>query len=118
MECTKGKHWGICRVKEETCGSLGLNQMLSFTIEDYEFHIPLDNIAVYVNQTGTYYCQTQIALLSRTHNAIVLGSAFFTAFTGIFDAENERFGLASSTRTLPGTSLMCIGENCGDFNES
>lgn len=118
MNCTRGEHWGICRVEEQTCGSLGLNQMLSFTIENYEFKVPLDNIAVYANQSGTYYCQMQIALLSRTHNAIVLGGAFFTAFTGMFFSENERLGFASSTRALPGNSLTCIGDDCAEFNES
>lgn len=68
--------------------------MLSFTVEDYEFTIPLDNIAVYVNQSGTFYCQTQIALVARGTNVIVIGAPFFTAFTGMFDAENERIGFA------------------------
>lgn len=25
MNCTKGEHWGVCRVKDQTCESLGLN---------------------------------------------------------------------------------------------
>ena len=112
MNCTKGEHWGICRIPEQTCEALGLNQMLSFTMGDYEYQIPLNNIAVYVNQTNTFYCQTQIALMSRSHNAIVLGSAFYTSFVGIFDSENERVGFAESTRTLPGSSLKCIGKEC------
>jgi hypothetical protein len=35
MNCTKGEHWGVCRVKDQTCEALGLSQMLSFTIGDY-----------------------------------------------------------------------------------
>ena len=81
-------------------------------MNDYEFTIPLDNIAVYVNQTNTFYCQTQIAMMTRAHNAVVLGSPFFTAFVGLFDTENERLGFAKSTRGLPGNSLECIGTSC------
>ena len=43
----------------------------------------------------------------------MLGSAFFTAFVGMFDTENERIGFAESTRTLPGSSIACIGSSCG-----
>ena len=68
--------------------------MLTFTINDFDFNIPLENIAVYVNQTDTFYCQAQIALLSQTHNVIVLGSAFYTAFVGIFDTQQKRIGFA------------------------
>ena len=86
--------------------------MLSFTIGNYQYEVPLNNIAAYVNQTGTFYCQAQIALMSRTHNAIVLGGAFFTSFVGMFDTENERVGLAQSAVTLPGSSLKCISNEC------
>ena len=50
--------------------------------------------------------------MSRSHNAIVLGSAFYTAFVGMFDSENEKVGFAESIRTLPGSSLRCIGKSC------
>lgn len=50
--------------------------------------------------------------MSRTHNAIVLGGAFYTSFVGIFDSENERIGLAQSAVTLPGSSLKCISTEC------
>ena len=50
--------------------------------------------------------------MSRTHNAIVLGGAFYTSFVGIFDSENERIGLAQSAVTLPGSSLKCISNEC------
>jgi len=40
----------------------------------------------------------------------VLGGAFFTAFLGIFDTENERIGFATSARGLPGNTMTCIGD--------
>ena len=105
MECTKGQHWGICRVKEQQCDQLKFNIDLGVTIQDYEFKIPLDNMATYVKQGDTFYCQTQIALLAKTENLIVLGGAFFTSFLGIFDVENERIGFAENRRALPGSSI-------------
>lgn len=113
MECTKGHHWGMCRVANRRCDELTLNFDLKFTMNDHEFTVPLENIAVYVNQTGTMYCQTQIALLAQSHNAIVLGGAFFTSFVGIFDVENEKIGFAESARALPGNSIQCVGPSCG-----
>ena len=86
------------------------------TINDYDFTIPLDNMAVYVNQSGTFYCQTQIALLSKSENSIILGGAFFTSFLGIFDVENDRMGLAESTRALPGSSIVCAGDSCRPYS--
>lgn len=50
--------------------------------------------------------------MARTRNAIVLGSAFYTSFVGMFDSENERIGLAQSAVTLPGSSLTCVGTAC------
>ena len=76
-------------------------------MNDYDFTIPLENIAVYVNQTNTFYCQTQIALITQDQNTVVLGGAFYTAFVGIFDVENDKIGFAESTRALPGSSLLC-----------
>ena len=49
MECTKGFHWGICRVPETRCDRLNLDYNLTFKIGDYDFSIPLKNMAVYVN---------------------------------------------------------------------
>ena len=85
---------------------------MTFTMSDYEFTIPLENIAVYANQSGTYYCQMQIGLLRHSSNSVVLGSAFFTAFVGMFDTENDRLGFAESTRPLPGSSIRCVGKSC------
>ena len=82
-------------------------------MNEYDFTIPLQNIAVYVNISGTTYCQTQIALLGpQGDNSIVLGSAFYTAFVGIFDVENGQIGFAESTRALPGSSIRCSGPAC------
>ena len=47
-------------------------------------------------------------------NAIVMGSAFFTAFVGIFDTENDRLGFAESIYTLPGSSIKCNKADCTD----
>lgn len=85
-------------------------------INDYEFTIPLDNMAVYVNQSGTFYCQTQIALLAKSDNSIILGGAFFTSFLGIFDVENDRMGLADNARGLPGSSIVCKGPSCKPYS--
>ena len=41
-----------------------------------------------------------------------MGSAFFTAFVGIFDTENDRLGFAESINTLPGSSLKCNLADC------
>ena len=30
FDCTKGKHWGLCRVVNRTCEDLNLNQLLKF----------------------------------------------------------------------------------------
>jgi len=49
MECIKGHHWGMCRVANRRCDELTLNFDIKFTMDDYEFTIPLENIAVYVN---------------------------------------------------------------------
>ena len=82
-------------------------------MNEYDFTIPLQNIAVYANATGTLYCQTQIALLGpQGEDAIVLGGAFYTAFVGIFDVENGQIGFAESTRALPGSSIRCSGPAC------
>ena len=112
MECIKGSHWGICRVKEQMCDQVNFEIDLTVIIQDYEFTIPLDNMATYVNMSGTFYCQTQIALLPKTENSVILGGAFFTSFLGIFDVENERIGLAESSRALPGSSIKCTGATC------
>ena len=58
MECLRGQHWGICRVPDRKCDEIGLDQELSFKINNNDFTIPLKNIAVYVNVTGQYFCQT------------------------------------------------------------
>ena len=58
MECLRGQHWGICRVPDRKCDEVGLDQELSFKINNNDFTIPLKNIAVYVNITGQYFCQT------------------------------------------------------------
>ena len=90
MDCTSGSHWGICRVADR-CENVDLSQKIELTIGKYDFSIPLENIATYVNQSDGYFCQTQMALLTKaSDNAVVLGSAFFTAFVGIFDTENDR----------------------------
>ena len=78
-------------------------------MNDYDFTIPLENI---VYSTKDSYCQTQIALLPKTDNAIILGGAFFTAFTGMFDIENDRIGFAESTNALAGSSIRCTGNSC------
>ena len=81
-------------------------------INDHDFTIPLENIAVQINSTDVIYCQTQIAYVGEDENAIVLGGAFFTAFLGIFDVEHDRIGFADSARALPGSSLTCVSESC------
>jgi len=53
----------------------------------------------------------QIGLLENSDNSFVLGAAFFTAFVGIFDTENDQIGFAESTRALPGSSMRCV-KNC------
>lgn len=116
MECTKGFHWGICRVPEKRCDRLNLDYNLTFHIDNYHFTIPLKNMAVYVNQTNQFYCQTQIALVKQSEHTIILGGAFFTSFLGIFDVENDRLGLANSARALEGSSITCEGTNCLSFN--
>ena len=50
MECMKGSKWGICRVKDQYCERLPIQTELVFTIDEYSFKIPLENIAVYVKQ--------------------------------------------------------------------
>ena len=66
IECKKGQHWGICRVPEQECSDISFNTDITMVIGEYEFSIPLDNMATYVNQSGTFYCQTQIALLAKS----------------------------------------------------
>ena len=51
MNCTKGEHWGLCRVREKRCEDLKLDYEISATINDLEFKIPLENIAVYLNHS-------------------------------------------------------------------
>ena len=41
MNCTKGTHWGICRVPEKNCNEINLDFELCFTMNDYNFKIPL-----------------------------------------------------------------------------
>ena len=41
-----------------------------------------------------------------------MGSAFFTAFVGMFDTENDRLGFAESIYTLPGSSIKCNKADC------
>ena len=41
-----------------------------------------------------------------------MGSAFFTAFVGIFDTENDRLGFVESIYTLPGSSIKCNKADC------
>jgi len=101
-------------VENKKCDDLGIDQILKFTIKDHEFTIPLANIAVDVTQNDVDICQLQIALLAKASaDVIVLGSAWFTAYVGMFDAENERIGFAHSVRALEGSSIVCIGgEDC------
>ena len=70
IECTKGQHWGMCRVPEKQCSDIAFNTGIQIVIGEYEFLIPLANMATHVNQTGTFYCQTQIALLAKSKATI------------------------------------------------
>ena len=70
IECKKGQHWGICRLPERLCSDVSFKKDITMVIGDYEFLLPLDNMATYVNQSGTYYCQTQIALLAKSQQTI------------------------------------------------
>ena len=47
-----------------------------------------------------------------------MGSAFFTAFVGMFDTENDRLGFAESIYTLPGSSIICNKADCTDTDGS
>ena len=49
---------------------------------------------------------------ANSDNGIILGDAFLAAFTGIFDVENDRIGLAANARALPGNTMECK-RNCG-----
>ena len=119
VNCTKGEHWGLCRVPDVECTDLPLNQALTVTIENQKFTIPLQNIASYVNVTGEHFCHINIALLNPSDkNAVILGGAFFTAFVGIFDVDGDRLGLAASARALPGSSMICIGNDCKSDEDS
>ena len=113
MRCSSGEHWGMCSVANRSCDRLDLSDILTFTINKHEFTIPLENIATNVKQNGTEYCIMQIGLLSKVQkDAVVMGSAFFTAFVGIFDTQNGRIGFAESTRALPGNSIVCNADDC------
>ena len=62
MECVNGKHWGLCRIPDKKCEDVYLLSKLTITMNEYEFTIPLENIAVYANDTRNhtekFYCQT------------------------------------------------------------
>ena len=56
IDCAAGTHWGICRVADTRCENLNLGRDLKFTIGNYDFTLPMDNISIYVNQTDKHYC--------------------------------------------------------------
>jgi len=56
MKCSSGEHWGMCSVANMQCDRLGLDEILTFTINKHDFTIPLENLAVDVVQDGTDYC--------------------------------------------------------------
>ena len=59
LNCQKGDHWGLCYVKTEVCDDVYSAFNLTLTINDVEFLIPLQNIAVHINHTGErVYCQS------------------------------------------------------------
>ena len=74
-------------MKSDVCDDIYSSFDLTFVIDEVEFKIPLQNIAVHINHTaeGTTYCQSQIAYHAGDENVIILGGAFYTAFLGIFD---------------------------------
>ena len=111
VNCTKGEHWGLCRVPDTKCTELPLNQLIEVTIENHKFTIPLQNIASYVNVSDHYFCHINVAMLNPSdENAVILGSAFFTSFVGIFDVDGDRLGLAASARALSGNSITCVSD--------
>lgn len=50
MRCSTGEHWGMCSVAGRSCDQLGLDQILTFTINQHDFTIPLENLATNVKQ--------------------------------------------------------------------
>ena len=89
------------------CSEIRFDTDIELVIGDYAFSIPLDNMATYVNRSGDFYCQTQIALLAKSKATVQLGGAFFTSFLGIFDVENNRIGLSENSRALEGSFMSC-----------
>ena len=59
LKCQKGPHWGLCYVEQNVCDEVYTRFNLTFTINDIEFKIPLENIAVHINHTsGGTWCQS------------------------------------------------------------
>ena len=64
-----------------------------------------------VNYGTVQFCETSIGLLLSNDNSIVLGDVFFVQYLGIFDVENDRIGIAKSSRALPGSLMTCIASD-------
>ena len=89
--------------------SIGINDSL-------RFEIPFENLlANFINDANETNCRLQIGLMPKAGNVIVLGDSFFMGFVGIFDLENKRLGIAKSSRSLPGNTMVCDNStNCSE----
>ena len=51
-------------------------------------------------------------MVKRDDPTIILGSAFFAQYVGIFDVEEGKMGISKSRRAIPTSTIECFGEAC------
>lgn len=98
-----------CYWKGTTCNLLDLSANFTFTLGDYNFTIPLENIASNTTYNGRVDCDLYLTQLKNTtENMIRLGDPFFSSFLPVFNVDKDMLGLALSARSYPGSAMVKI----------
>lgn len=108
--CDRLPDYSVCRIRNVKCSEIDIPSKITITVENYDFTIPINNLLVDIEHNNKEYCQAQIAESSNKQDWI-LGDAFFTQFTGIFDIEKDKIGLATNVAHSEGSTMECA-YNC------
>ena len=88
---------------------LDLSANFTFTLGDYNFSIPLENLASNTTYNSRVDCDLYLTQLSdATENMIRLGDPFFSSFLPVFNVDKDMLGLALSARSYPGSAMVKI----------
>ena len=97
-----------CYWRKTTCDELDLTANFTFTLGEYNFTIPLSNLASTTVYDSRNDCDLYLSLQvnNQTDNFIRLGDPFFASFMAVFDVENDNIGLALSARSYDGSAKV------------